>query len=383
MIRDEMHRLAKLILKREYDLEYDNLIFHRSNLGAGQIANYIRYRWDVQIRSGSPSSYPLGLQLEPTTYCQLHCPFCPRAQAIGTIGPGHMPWDNYENLIRELGPRIFTILFWQWGEPLLHPRIADMIRLAHNYGILTILSTNGQVEITSTCMESLIRSGLDMIIISMDGSSQPVYEKFRKGGSIDRLTAFTRTLIRAKNELGSTTPLINIRTIATSENEEEIDRIRSFTQDAGADLFSVRSLILNDDADPANPLLPGDIGLRSFQYQTNESAEQYEKMPNLCLKPWAWPTLRYDGTLLVCECDHGMQYSLGNVFRTASFREVWRSLAAQEIRSRFSPDGTIDMDYCCQCRFKIDDITREVVDFRQKNLKATEVNNFLNVEIKY
>ncbi len=272
-----------------------------------------------------------------------------------------MEWDNYEKLIREAGPYLLAIAFWQWGEPLLHPRISDMIRLANEYGILTIISTNGQQDLEEFDLTELIRAGLDMAIISMDGSSQTVYEKFRVGGSVAKVRSFAEALVRSRNNLDKENPLVNLRIIATKENEPEIDQVRNFASEIGADLFSIKSVSLYYDSDPENPNLPVDVKYRSFQYQNKNAAEEYKKMPNLCLKPWTWPTLRWDGRLLVCECDHDMQQVLGNVFEASSFRAVWRSKKAQKIRSRFSSKGRTNLDFCQRCRYKLDDAIREVV----------------------
>jgi len=271
-----------------------------------------------------------------------------------------MDWKQYERLMEELGPRLFAIAFWQWGDPLLHPRICDMIRLAHEYGIVTFVSTNAQIDPELLDLPGLINSGLDMLIISMDGASQQVYEKFRTGGDLDKLERFTRAVVEAKKEAGSKTPLVNMRIIATSENEGDVEKVRQYAREAGADCFSIKSVSLYYDEDPGNPYLPKNLNYRSFQYRGAREAEEYRNMPNLCLKPWSWPTIRHDGTLLMCECDHAMNHPLGNVFAESSFMKVWQNEKAREIRAHFPPDGNTDLDYCKRCRYKVDDAIREV-----------------------
>lgn len=315
----------------------------------------------LQIRR--PRSYPLGLQLEPTIHCQLDCPHCPRIRATDGMSLGHMEWRDYENLMQEVGPYLAGTAFWQWGEPLMHPRITDMVGLAKSQGIVTIMSTNAQADPADVDIQGLVRS-LDMLIISMDGASQEVYSSFRSGGSIERLKDFVKAVVEAKRDSGSDV-LINVRTVATRDNEADIEEVSRFAAESGADLFSVKSVSLYYNCDPASPALPEDVRYRSFQYQGAAEAEQYSRMPNYCRKPWAWPTLRYDGTLLFCECDHRMIAPLGNVFSSGSFREVWRGAQAAELRRRYGSDGTIDLEFCQRCRYKRDDAIRRIDWFDQ------------------
>lgn len=358
--RKNTGRLLNLILKKKMVVNYDSMEFPISDVESGKIINFISSRYDGFLRRQRPGSYPIGLQLEPTTDCQLSCPLCPRHLVKNNSNELHMDWDNYCRLMDELGPKLFAIAFWQWGEPLLNPKLPEMIKLANNYGIVTFLSTNGQADPQSIDLEGLIKSGLDMLIISMDGTSQSTYEKFREGACLDKLKRFTETLIETKKKLGVELPIINIRIIATSENEKDINAVRKYAHDVGADCFSIKSVSLYYDANPENNSLPTDKRYRSFQYKGPKEAEEYRNMPNMCLKPWTWPTLRFDGTLLMCECDHAMKYPLGNVFEEDSFLKVWQSEDAQGIRAHFPADGNTDLDYCQRCRYKIGDAIREV-----------------------
>lgn len=357
---NQLRRLYNLLFERKLSLRYDRMIFPRTGLRAKQVWNFILSRLESRLRRRRPRSYPIGLQLEPTTHCQLECPLCPRDRATRGAGPAHMKWESYERLIAEVGPRLIVIAFWQWGEPLLYPRIVDMVRTAHERGVLTLISTNGQVDPLDMDLAGILAAGLDMLIISMEGVTQPVYERFRAGGSVRRVRQFTREAIRIKRELGMVNPLINVRALATRESEAEIEQVRSFARQVGADLFSVKGVSLYYDANPRNRHLPRAIRYRTYQYQGEREAEAYRRMPNLCTKPWAWPLVRHDGTLLVCECDHDMEHVLGNVFTAPSFRDVWRGKRAEAIRRHFPSDGRIELAFCRRCRYKLDDAIRHV-----------------------
>lgn len=349
-----------LVLRHSMDIRYEQLQFPRKNLSSRQIRNYLWSRIQSRLRVLKPDSYPIALQLEPTVRCQLSCPLCPRMRLQSSQKGDDMHYENYLTLMDEIGPYLLAIAFWQWGEPLLHPQITDMVALAHQQNILTFISTNGQFSPDEFDIKRLFSAGLDMLIISIDGISQDSYESFRRGGKVSRVMQFAETACHTKRMLGPITPLINIRSIATSETETEISHVREFARRIGADVFSLKAVSLYCDADPHNPLLPKNREYRSFQYRGDKEAEEYRRMSPSCNKPWSWPTLLHDGTLLICECDHDSRHSLGNVF-TSSFREVWGSRRSAEVRMRFP-----DLDFCNRCRYKRDDAFREVTFLQEK-----------------
>lgn len=351
---NKLYKLASLA-RRKIDFRFDHMQFPLHNLSRQQAGNYLLSKLESRLRTVRPWSYPPSLQLEPTIVCQLNCPHCPRIKAIAGQEIGHMNIADYQRLMAEVGPYLAAIAFWQWGEPLLHPQITEMIRIAHDFNILTFVSTNGQVDLHSFDMQAFIESGLDMLIISMDGFSQEVYEKFRQGGSVQSVKRFTRAAVKVKQELARTSPIINLRTIAIRETEHEIPKMREFAGSVGADVFSVKAVSLYYNDDPNHPALPENRAYRSFQYKGPAEAQAYRLRPNRCTKPWAWPTLRYDGTLLVCECDHSMSQALGNVFLSPSFKQVWTGEKATAMRKQFPHSGKAGLEFCKRCRYKLDD----------------------------
>ncbi|MGB9176387.1 MAG: radical SAM protein [Methanoregula sp.] len=349
-----------MILFRSMDIWYENIRFPRMHLSFAQVKNYFVSRIHSRMKVHVPGSYPIGLQLEPTVKCQLSCPLCPRMRMSLCPEGEDMLFDNYTRLMDEIGQYILVIAFWQWGEPLLHPRISEMVARAHNRNILSIISTNGQISPDEFDIRRFFDSGLDMLIISLDGINQEPYDSFRKGGDVSRTMHFARTACRIKRETGRTTPLINIRIIATSETESEIDNVREFARTIGADVFSVKAVSLYYDTDPDNPILPSNRQYRSFQYQGTGEAEEYQKMLPFCNKPWSWPTLLHDGTLLICECDHKSGQSLGNVFADG-FKDVWAGSRSAQVRNHFP-----DLEFCRRCRYKRDDAFCEVTFLQER-----------------
>lgn len=362
------HRYLAL-LTGEFLLPYDRIVFRNQRLTKRKAVNFLLGRIEARLQVRRPWSYPLGLQLEPTALCQLDCPYCARIKANKGLTGEHMKWADFERLMGETGPYLTALALWQWGEPLLHPQIVNMVKLAKQNGIITFISTNAQSDPAEIDLGGLMDSGLDMLIISMDGVTQATYEKFRAGGSLERVKAFVKEAARRRDELAGPGPLLNVRVVATRDNETEVEAVRNFAAEAGADLFSVKSVSLYYDESADHPSLPLNLAYRSYQYQGGAEQNAYRTLPNYCRKPWFWPTLRHDGTLLFCECDHQMTAPLGNVFSAGSFQAVWQSEVAQELRSRYHQDGRIDFEFCRRCRYKLDDAIRRVENLQGRHEK--------------
>lgn len=358
-------RAVGLLAGRRLDLTFDRLVFPRERLGWSQAANFLLSRLEARRRVLRPRSYPIALQLEPTVRCQLSCPLCPRERVNGSDGDGLMPFDAYAQLLAEVGPRLLAIAFWQWGEPLLHPRLPEMVELAKRHGILTLVSTNGQTDPGEARLDALRDAGLDMLIVALDGVSEAVYGSFRRGGSAAATRRFLAEAARRRDARpGAGRFLLNARVIATRDSEPEIDAARALARASGCDLFSIKSVSIYDSGDPGHAALPAARDLRSYQYQGAGEAAAYAALPNRCVKPWSWPMLRHDGELLLCECDHALAHPLGNVFESGSFRAVWRGERARELRRAFPVHGRVELEFCRRCRYKLDDAIRETAVLR-------------------
>lgn len=124
---------------------------------------------------------PQGLRkiyLEPTSLCNLHCSTCVRQDWRDP--QGMMEMEAYEGLIRQLPelPKVETLHFGGYGEPLLHPEIERMLRMAKEAGRKTELITNGLL-LDHSVAEKLVNARLDTLIFSVDGLSPETYEAIR------------------------------------------------------------------------------------------------------------------------------------------------------------------------------------------------------------
>ena len=155
--------------------------------GWRKVFNFIRI--ELQLRFGRKKvwGYPYEWEIDTTNICQLKCPLC--HTGLGTIGrqKGVMHFETYSKIVYEVKNYCIWLSLYSWGEPFLNKEIGKFVEYAHKARIATIISSNLNKPLTAQMAESLIKSGLDVLIVSLDGITQEVYEIYRVGGKLVRV----------------------------------------------------------------------------------------------------------------------------------------------------------------------------------------------------
>ena len=67
-----------------------------------------------------------------------------------------------------------------------------------------------------------VESGLDFMVLSIDGVTQPVYERFRRNGDLELVLRKVRRLVDVKRELRKRAPVLSWNFLAFEHNAHEI-----------------------------------------------------------------------------------------------------------------------------------------------------------------
>ena len=165
--------------------------------------------------------FPFTISIEPTNKCNLKCLECPTGNETSKRKTGYIDIDLYKKIIDEVKDyTIYQMLYFQ-GEPFLHPDIFKLIKYADDNKIITSTSTNGHFLNTEN-NERIIQSGLKKLIISVDGTTQDTYEKYRVGGKLETVLNGIEDLILIKRKLKSKYPLIIIQFLVFKHNEHQL-----------------------------------------------------------------------------------------------------------------------------------------------------------------
>ncbi len=154
---------------------------------------------EAAFRLRSPRSARLTtLNVEVTNRCNLRCVYCPVNRSL-TRPRTDLPFDLFRSIL-DRTKTLTTLLPFQWGEPLLHPRIFDMLRLASERGVRTYLTTNGTFLDDAT-QRAILSSGLARLTISVDGNDE-IHERTR-GVELGPIRERVARLRRRRDEDGS------------------------------------------------------------------------------------------------------------------------------------------------------------------------------------
>jgi MoaA/NifB/PqqE/SkfB family radical SAM enzyme len=129
---------------------------------------------------------PMSISFEPTTSCNLRCPECPSGLRAFTRPTGMLENSFFRQTIDDIYKDILYLIFYFQGEPYLNSNFLDMVKYASNKGIYTATSTNAHY-LTDEVARKTVESGLDRLIISIDGTTQEVYKQYRIGGNLNKV----------------------------------------------------------------------------------------------------------------------------------------------------------------------------------------------------
>ncbi len=349
-------RLNELQQIERFPVRQERLIYH-CPLNAKKRRNLARQEINRTLLKYHEFAYPHILHVGVTTQCNLHCPACP----TGTDSLGrpeeHMDFNLFCRTVDSLRDHLMFMLFWDWGEPLLHPRLSEMIEYAGKSQIRTVISTNGNAANSPNRIERLVSAGPSTIIVCVDGADQETYQTYRKGGKLQRVLQTIQRLADAKERLGVTNPLIEFRSLATRHTEHQLPELLKLAQESGADLFSVKTLrpynyrgIHTDDV-----LVPEQDSLSRYHYEGGKRKASSRKdsisQGHLnCAKPFYAPALNSDGILVFCSYAQNEAEYFGDLTEN-SFDKVWRNSESRSRRMNFQQAGGTSS--CKECFFRI------------------------------
>jgi hypothetical protein len=145
-----------------------------------RIFNFCINNYQMSTKKSRILGYPTHMTVDVTNICNLRCPLCPTGVGAPGREKGSMSFSLFKKIIDETGKYLISIDLFNWGEPLLNKETYKMIAYANKKHIVTSVSTNFNF-LSEKLAEQLILSGLDILILSIDGASQESYEQYRVG----------------------------------------------------------------------------------------------------------------------------------------------------------------------------------------------------------
>jgi radical SAM protein with 4Fe4S-binding SPASM domain len=308
----------------------------------GLITSFYLTKW---LRKPIQWGLPMTISIEPTTACNLRCPECPSGLRIFSRETGNLKEDFFRATIDDLYKDLIYLIFYFQGEPYINPKFLEMVKYASDKGIYTITSTNGHF-LNDENARKTIESGLDRMIISVDGTTQEVYENYRKEGKLETVLQGARNVVKWKKELKSSTPHIIFQFLVVKPNEHQIPEIYKLAKEIGVDEVKLKTAQVYD-YEQGNDLIPTIDKYSRYKQKEDGTYMVKNELLNHCWKLWHACVITWDGLVVPCCFDKDATHKLGDL-KQLKFREVWKGDSYQAFRTSLLK-GRDQIDICTNC----------------------------------
>ncbi|MFN7950963.1 MAG: radical SAM/SPASM domain-containing protein [bacterium] len=332
---------------------------------AQQLLALAKVYWSFRRQEITSQAMPVRLWIEPTSWCNLRCPYCP--QAVPEQPPrGYMDLGLFEKIVDEARGFVYDVNLTHRGESTFHKDLCAMVRLCRERGIRTRIHTNATILNTER-VDRLLDAAPDLLSFSFDGYDKATYERNRVNGKFEKTLAHIEGFLRARQGRGAEKPytvfqVIEMEDMKTPEQREKGAKLEEHLRGLGLDKFYRKRLhnwaghvTVEDDVTWAEGMGRGYVP---------------------CTFPWYAMTIFWDGRVSPCPQDYFEDIILGDC-RTQTLPEIWNGEPMRRLReemaSRRFPEGHLcpKCDRLCQ---------KAVAGVPVGNLKPFLTENLLGYE---
>lgn len=356
MISDNINLLSKLTVRR--------------TVNAGKVlAGYYYSKWR---KKPFQWGMPISISFEPTTSCNLRCPECPSGLRSFSRDTGMLEESFFQKTIEELHKDLFYLTFYFQGEPYLNLKFLEMVKYASAKNIYTASSTNAHY-LNDNNSQRTIESGLDRLIISIDGTTQETYEAYRIGGNLEKVIEGTKNLLHWKKKLKSKTPYVIFQFVVFRQNEQEVETIKQLGKEIGVDEVKIKSAQIynyenGNERIPTKEKYSRYKKIENGSYELkNESGsvsplltfffkkkarkrgigERENKAEASCWRMWHSCVITWDGKIVPCCFDKDAKHQLGTL-KEKTFKNIWFNGSYTKFRSSLLKSRK-EIDICQNC----------------------------------
>ncbi len=290
--------------------------------------------------------YPVSISFEPTTSCNLRCPECPSGLRQFSRPTGMLQNDLFRTTIDDIHKELLYLIFYFQGEPYLNPDFLEMVKYASDKKIYTATSTNAHY-LTDEVAKKTVESGLDRLIISIDGTTQDVYKQYRVGGSLDKVLEGAKNIMKWKKALKSKTPFVFFQFLVVKPNEHQVEDIKRLAKEVGVDEVRFKTAQVYEYETDPNNLIPTIDKYSRYKKNADGSYTAKNKLANRCWKLQHANVITWDGLVVPCCFDKDATHQLGNL-KTQSFKEIWHNNNYKQFRNDLMKSRK-NIDICANC----------------------------------
>ncbi len=272
--------------------------------------------------------FPPCLQIEPSSLCNYRCVFCyqtdeqftdPRRGQMGL-----MTLDLFKRIIDQAEGNCEAVTLASRGEPLLNPRISDMLGYAAGKFLALKVNSNASVLEEPVC-HAILEARVNVLVFSVDAASEPLYRRLRKGGSFERVVRNIRRFqeIRAEHypEASTVTRISGVK----FSDEQHLHEMQAFWQD-----------------------LVDQVAFVHYNPWENSYEKPRGELTDCCSDLWRRMFVWFDGTVNPCDIDYRSTLSVGNA-QSQPLSEIWTGPGYTRLREAHVTGTRSSLDLCSRC----------------------------------
>jgi MoaA/NifB/PqqE/SkfB family radical SAM enzyme len=306
-----------------------------------KLANLARVEYERLMRRVRVESSPYLLIIDPCNFCNLRCPLCPTG--LNDLGreQSMMSFDHFKHYIDPHVPYLFEAYLHNWGESLLNKDVFKMIDYAQSRNVGTNLSSN-LVIASSEDLDNMIDSGLEYLVVSLDGASPETYSQYRIRGDWQRVVDNMAELIRRRNARGKTTPVVEWQFIVMKPNQHEVAKAEAMAKEIGVDLIRFIPVGMpfefRNRKEVADTWFPDGVKGRKESDHTEQQYGQAGK-PSPCFYLYRSMVVNADGGVSPCCVVYKKNRDFAQLTdATIDVPSLWNNDKFQSARSLFSAE---------------------------------------------
>ncbi len=224
-------------------------------------------------------------------------------------------------MIDKLAKTVGYVNFYFQGEPLISPHFYELVSYARQKNIYASTSTNAHFLSEDNC-EKLINSGLNRLIISIDGTTQDTYEQYRKEGTLQTVIEGTKRLIMIRNKRQA--PLFIIfQFLVVKPNEHQTQEVLDLAKQLGVDEVRFKTAQLYDYRN-GHELMPTQEKYSRYRLQKDGTYKVKGVQGNHCWRMWSSSVITWDGDMVPCCFDKDARHKMGNLV-DRELKDIWLS----------------------------------------------------------
>jgi len=327
-----------------------------------KLMNFLHVEFQILRQSDRVGGMPYILKVESTNICNYHCPVCyenrKKHDFEGARGYGRMKADDFRKIVDELSSWLYRINLYGFGEPFLFDEIFDMVRYASDHNVGVAITSNFST-VDQNKIDQILDSGLEHLVISIDGVDQTSYEKYQVGGDYENVFRNIRMLIQTKKERKSRYPFVAWQFLITKHNHHLQKKAVEIAKNLGIEIrFSRIGVDLTNEKERSEWLPENPIRER---LRFEDSMIKKQKGTPLCT--WLYRTAFVNWDLGVSPCCNyytgEKNHDFGNL-KEKAFSDIWQGKRYAAARRIFKDRSTnLDGDNIChRCIVKREDLRK-------------------------